>query len=414
MNLQIATLEEKQGKLQACVAGLQEDEQAADEPSERAEVRRKLKEKQKEVRSAESQVTVLRKQLVSTEQVAQKEDGPLMKELRRLERVLNLQITAWFGGTLNGNDTGAVFAARPFPVPYKLQSAVCPVCSRDFAASVTPSKRDPDADKRAMLAHLLAKHEGTDAHEKAKAKCADVLLRSVHEHHPRRSTVHVLTSLLGPRIVKDKNGVCKTVGCNMLMQRFRMLFGKFRQCRDLYRNATLCRHEVCKLVARTTSMGNCIPVRFPEMTITPKFMQLVVEFPRRAVKFKSVGDTTEQVIENFHATGKRWRKCYMSVRDKKQRTKLFMQKAHRHAFGEIKKRKRKTAGPRHGQMPAIVKARLSKVTPKICAAPIKPAIAGAPKAKQAGAPKRLSVTAAQQLSMQPTKALRVSAHNTPK
>ena len=104
----------------------------------------------------------------------------------------------------------------------------------------------------------------------------------------------------------------------------------------------------------------------------------------------------------------------MSVRDKKRRVKLFMQKAHRHALGEIKKRKRKTQGPRHGQMPAIVEARLSKVTPKICAAPIKPAIAGAPKAKQAGAPKRLSVTAAQQLSMQPTKALRVSAPSTPK
>ena len=42
------------------------------------------------------------------------------------------------------------------------------------------------------------------------------------------------------------------------------------------------------------------------MTITPKFMQLVVEFPRRALETGSVSGSVEQVVENMHSTGKRW------------------------------------------------------------------------------------------------------------
>ena len=153
-----------------------------------------------------------------------------------------------------------------------------------------------------------------------------MLLRSKNRQDVRQSTPYVLTSLLGPRVVLDQQGVKKTVGSHHLMQQYRMLFRKFQLCRELYRKEVMCRHEVCKLVARTTSMGNCVPVNFPQMTITPKFMQLVVEFPKRAIKFASIGDSTEQSIENMHATGKRWRRNFMSTKTKEKRGLLFMQK----------------------------------------------------------------------------------------
>ena len=192
---------------------------------------------------------------------------------------------------------------KPFPVQYKLDRTVCPVCGKAFH-NVKDTKGDPEKAARAMLPHLLDTHPGDEACKKAKRQGADVLLRSSNKRHPRRSTPYVLTHLLGPRVVEDENGVEKTVGSQKLVQQFRMLFGKFHSCRGLYRRTgPMCRHEVCKMVARATSMGNCVPVTFRDMTITPKFMQLVIEFPRRARKFRCIGDTTEQVIENMHATG---------------------------------------------------------------------------------------------------------------
>ena len=153
-----------------------------------------------------------------------------------------------------------------------------------------------------------------------------MLLRSKIRQDAQQSTPYVLTSLLGPRVVLDQQGAKKTVGSHHLMQQYRMLFRKFQLCRELYRKEVMCRHEVCKLVARTTSMGNCVPVNFPKMTITPKFMQLVVEFPKRAIKFASIGDSNEQSVENMHSTGKRWRRNFMSTRNKEKRGLLFMQK----------------------------------------------------------------------------------------
>ena len=73
-------------------------------------------------------------------------------------------------------------------------------------------------------------------------------------------------------------------------------------------------------------MGNWFPVTFRQASITPKFKQLVYEFPKRAALLYAVGDTTEQVIENAHAMANRWRRMYSSVRDPIKKLLLLAKK----------------------------------------------------------------------------------------
>ena len=58
-------------------------------------------------------------------------------------------------------------------------------------------------------------------------------------------------------------------------------------------------------------------------TITPKFMQLVLEFPRRAQRSFSTGNLTEQVIENLHADINLHGGNYKAVRNVLRRLELI-------------------------------------------------------------------------------------------
>ena len=186
LRLQIATVEDKKGKMQRQIMCKEEEkdamptvhqhdnsEEAREERKEQATLSKEIRELKKEVKSAESELVQLKVQLDATDEAASKEDGPIMKELRCYERCLNLQITAYHGGALNGPDAERVFAMKPFPVQYKLSGAVCPVCNKDFASHVGPSK-DPNAAAKAMLQHLLDAHEGEDAHMQSTKQCAKV------------------------------------------------------------------------------------------------------------------------------------------------------------------------------------------------------------------------------------------------
>lgn len=187
-----------------------------------------------------------------------------MSALRNVERCLAMERCAWFGGkTINGNDTNRAMCKKPLPVQYKLTTAICPVCSLDFEtreketarkgrlkATISnlkgsrDSKRlerlecelvDPKPARVAMLQHLLSKHQDSAESQDALNKCADVILRSPKDTNAKRSSPHVITSLLMPRIIKDEHGVAKTIGCATLAERFRTLYSKFQLCRDLYR-----------------------------------------------------------------------------------------------------------------------------------------------------------------------------------
>ena len=175
LKLQIATLENEKGQLQSRITFKQEE---GDEEG--------VVELEKEKAKAESALGSLQKELDTASTAATKEDGPIMKELRCLERCLLLQITAYFGGSLNGPDSNKVFDMKPFPVQYKLNTCICPVCGEDFSHALAGShaRTNSDSAAKAMLQHLLKAHEGTTAHTKATAECAQVPCESPLIHLP--------------------------------------------------------------------------------------------------------------------------------------------------------------------------------------------------------------------------------------
>ena len=148
-----------------------------------------------------------------------------------------------------------------------------------------------------------------------------------------------LAGILKERTVEDSSGEKHTVGCSIAAQKFLALFHKFHGCRSLYRHVgALCKHQVCELVARCRSFGNWFPTAFPSETITPKFIQLVLEFPRRAVRNWSVANLTEQVVENVDADINLHGGHYKAVRNEPKRMELIVKNQwSRTCDGDIRK-----------------------------------------------------------------------------
>ena len=111
-----------------------------------------------------------------------------------------------------------------------------------------------------------------------------------------------------------------TIGSVALTQKFRTLFHKLRQLRLLYRpTRPLCKHEVAALEASALSFGHWFPVNFPDSSITPKVHWLITHIPDIARRFWSSGQTTEQVIESFHANLNSYGRSYACIQNTQRR-----------------------------------------------------------------------------------------------
>ena len=210
-----------------------------------------------------------------------------MAEFTVLQQCLAFERQSYYSGTINGNDVNRIFTNKAVPVRYKIKidtetgKYVCPECKRTFQS------------EHSLLQHLQSQHPSSSTYQIAKSKGAYI--------NRKKSVMQVLTDLLRPRIIQDSSGRKHAVGCHLRAEKYLTLFKKFHQCRSLYRRVgALCKHQVCQLRAMCASLGNWFPVSFPQATITPKFIQLVLEMPRRAQRSFSVGYQNEQVVENVH------------------------------------------------------------------------------------------------------------------
>ena len=105
-----------------------------------------------------------------------------------------------------------------------------------------------------------------------------------------------------------------------MSQKFRTLFHKLRRLRLLYRPARpLCKHEVAALQASALSFGHWFPMNFPDSSITPKLHWLITHITDTARRFWSSGQTTEQVIESFHANLNSYGRSYACIQNTQRR-----------------------------------------------------------------------------------------------
>jgi hypothetical protein len=73
--------------------------------------------------------------------------------------------------------------------------------------------------------------------------------------------------------------------------------------------------QVAVLRARATALGNWYPVNFPNNTVTPKMHSIIYHVAEIAELIGSVGQTTEQVIESFHASMNTYGRNYVCIQN---------------------------------------------------------------------------------------------------
>jgi len=165
----------------------------------------------------------------------------------------------------------------------------------------------------------LARFFGTSPREWVKTnKVSEQTVRldvvSKGEEH-RRLRSHVKQQLKHAQST-EVQGVL--VGSNEGAQKFRNLFMKLSLCQELFEAPrALCKHEVSNFQIRAISIGNNYPARFPtESMRRPKFHMLTYTMPRVAVKHRTVGLPSEQVIEVLHAVWNRRQRLHWSIKNK--------------------------------------------------------------------------------------------------
>ena len=124
------------------------------------------------------------------------------------------------------------------------------------------------------------------------------------------------------------------IGDERQAQAYRAAFMKYAQCNELHRAArTLCAHEVAQFQARAISIGHFFPSQFPQWSLAtrkPKFHALTYVLPAMAVRRRTVGLSTEQVIEVLHAHWNRRKHLYWSIKKKDDRLGAQMKDLERH------------------------------------------------------------------------------------
>ena len=142
----------------------------------------------------------------------------------------------------------------------------------------------------------------------------------------QRENFCYLIKCLKPKSIKLTSGVHKEFGSMHIFQKALTLFSKIHAVYELATaNRPLCQHEVALLKVRCYSLGNFLPVNFPDASVKPKLHVLVHHFGQKAEFCGSVGIETEQLIEGMHPFVNR-RSCqYCSVRNPAQHMALIAQ-----------------------------------------------------------------------------------------
>ena len=98
---------------------------------------------------------------------------------------------------------------------------------------------------------------------------------------------------------------------------------KFKQCYDLYTaSRPLCRHEVALLAIRCSSLGCWFPVRFPNVSVIPKFHVFTYHISEKAYSRRTVGMEAEHVSECIHCVTNSLNRTYHTVQNVNKRLEL--------------------------------------------------------------------------------------------
>lgn len=124
------------------------------------------------------------------------------------------------------------------------------------------------------------------------------------------------------------------IGSNHQAEKFSGIFRKFSQCQEIFEAPrALCKHEVAAFQARCLSIGHYFPHNFPEAsTRRTKFHILTHVMPKVAVRHKTIGLSTEQVIEVLHAVWNRRRHLYWSIKNPVKKLEAQVKDAQRQSY----------------------------------------------------------------------------------
>ena len=110
-----------------------------------------------------------------------------------------------------------------------------------------------------------------------------------------------ISNVFKPISIQLSCGEFKGFSPNENSVKMRTLLTKSKQCYDLYTaSRPLGRHEVALLGIRCSSLGCWFPVRYPNISVIPKFHVLTYHIPEKDYSMRTVGMEAEHASESIH------------------------------------------------------------------------------------------------------------------